>query len=72
MAIFKNLTKWQNYVHYFLNVGFLYLQAYFLFKVASIDLNFITFFVLVGLFFVNDTIIHFLFSIAPKPLQWRD
>lgn len=82
--LFKNLTVWQNYVHYLL----LTLGVFGIHKLTDIwgieELVVTSFgyklwlvwillfmFYAVGIFIV-DTIIHLLFAIAPKPIQWSD
>ena len=60
---------WQNYVHYILNVLFLFAEVL-PFKLYNQNI-FLMFFTLTGLLFLNDSIIHFMFYYLPKPIQWR-
>ena len=59
-----NLTKWQNYAHYLLLTIALYI---------ALDLDGANSFVLTyAVLFLADTIVHFIFSILPGKLRWKD
>jgi len=64
MAVFANLGKWQNYLHYIL-LGLALWGFYNLGLIRNV-------YILIGLIFVVDTIIHGIFYFAPEPIQWRD
>jgi len=81
MGIFKNLTQWQNYVHYLLLTGGVF-GIHYLTDIWGIEMYAVTnggvmgwgalvLFYAAGLF-VADTIIHILFAIAPEPIKWED
>lgn len=79
-SLFENLTKWQNYAHYLLLSGAVF-GIHYLTDVLGVEAAAVNGGALqwTGLFlfyaaglFVADTIIHALFAIAPKPIQWRD
>jgi hypothetical protein len=75
---FKNLKKWQNYVHYLMLTGAIFIIHHFS--------NFIEKMVVAGepwawtkLFFfyafwifIADTAIHYIFYKLPKPWKWED
>lgn len=67
----ENLGKWQNYVHYFLLAGGLVLFLHFL-GIHYFHESVWNFLKLVIAIFIIDTIVHFIFYIAPRPIQWRD
>lgn len=81
MAIFKNLKKWQNYAHYILLAVGVFLwhaipyneivEQFFINNTNILGYLAIILWWTIGLF-VIDTIVHTLFYILPKPLQWRD
>lgn len=68
MSIWSNLTKWQNYAHYFL----LTLAIMFLYKAWGAQLTFGKFLILYLFIFFIDTIVHAIFSVLPKPYRWSD
>jgi hypothetical protein len=65
MGALKNLTKWQNYLHYLL------LAVILNYAVNKITTSSQFLILLVGLF-IADTIVHFLFSVAPGKIRWSD
>jgi hypothetical protein len=80
MGIFQNLTKWQNYLHYLLLSGSIFV-IHWLSDIWGIEGAAIAGgayeWVLLWLFyaagiFVADTLIHILFTILPEPLKWED
>ena len=78
--IFDNLDKWQNYAHYILLAGAIFIIHY-LTDVLGIEANAVAnggiawvgllLFYALGLF-VFDTLIHAMFYVLPKPYRWRD
>lgn len=79
MGIFNDLTKWQNYVHYLLLTGGVFFIHYLtditgaeMYAINSAWFGWVVLFLFyaAGLF-VIDTLIHILFTIAPKPIQWK-
>lgn len=62
--IFDNLTQWQNYVHYLL----LTLTIMLLTDLDGLGVGTKLYFIL----FLADTAIHFVFSILPGKLKWKD
>jgi len=80
MKALKNLTKWQNYVHYLLLTGGVFfihwltdllLIEQWAVNGGVIEWTGLFLFYAVGLF-VFDTLIHLLFYSLPKPFRWRD
>lgn len=75
MGITENLMKWQNYAHYLLLTIILVVIFHFMgvhqfhTEIFLPNLHFVYLFLAI---FIADTIIHALFYIAPKPIQWRD
>ena len=80
MSITKNLGKWQNYAHYVLLTGGLFV-THWLSGITGLEANVVSggtidwiilfMFYTVGLF-VFDTLIHLLFASLPEPLKWAD
>jgi len=80
MSYFKRFIEWQNYAHYILLAGWVYLwhalpyneiveQAYINNPITGI-IGLILWWSL-GLL-VGDSLIHGLFYVLPKPFRWRD
>lgn len=80
MGSFSNLMKWQNYAHYLILTlaifGIHYLTDIWGIEKLVVDGLWygwivLFFFYAFGIF-LADTIIHFMFAVAPKPIQWKD
>ena len=78
MGIFANLTKWQNYTHYFLLTGSIFFIHYLtdIWGIEMLVVNKVWYgwpalflFYTLGIF-IADTLIHILFTIAPEPIKW--
>lgn len=79
MNVIKNLTVWQNYVHYILLTGWIFWPTHYYSGfleekvVAGEPFAWILIYLWYVLFiFVGDTLIHLLFSVAPEPIKWDD
>ena len=80
MTVLKNLTKWQNYAHYLLLTGGVFITHWLSGILGlegraamggAVEWTVLFLFYAVGLF-VFDTLIHLLFASLPKPLKWED
>jgi len=69
MQVIENLTKWQNYVHYFLNSAMLITEML-LIKFSLVDWK--SFLLVAVLILINDTLIHLAFSVLPEKFRWSD
>lgn len=69
MKALYNLGKWQNYVHYFINVFAIMLLLKYGFSIA---LSVKQFLILYVFMLVVDTLIHVTFTLLPKPWRWAD
>lgn len=79
MRILEDLLKWQNYVHYLLLTGAIFFIHWLsdIWGIEALVVNEVWYgwgalfmFYAIGLF-IFDTIIHFMFSIAPEPIKWE-
>ncbi len=80
MGTIENLTKWQNYAHYLLLTGGVFITHH-LTDIWGLEKNVVNneplawvwlfLFYALGLF-IFDTAIHILFAMLPKPLKWED
>ena len=80
MSVIKNLGKWQNYVHYLLLTGGVFI-THKLSEITGLEANVINggvfAWIILFLFYalgllIFDTIIHWIFSVLPKPYKWVD
>lgn len=62
--------EWQNYVHYLLNAIMLIGENY-LYPLYNLSFWTMVFFTTV-LILINDSLIHYMFSIFPKKIKWVD
>lgn len=79
MGALKDLTKWQNYVHYLMLTGFVFL-IHWLSDITGVEQLAVTggilgwfylfMFYTIGIF-IADTLIHVFFYKIPKPYRWR-
>ena len=75
MKILKNLTVWQNYIHYLLlTIGLVvifHIMGIHKFHTDSFlpNLHFVYLYLAI---FIIDTIVHFTFSVIPEPFRWED